>query len=93
MKRLMLTIIAGMCDWIGNRLYTVATRFWNAAKRIRFHQVIRAQTTESEERMWERAATEAGYAPLPEYVERHGGEHDTPHADDVVSIPHHGRIG
>ena len=86
MNRLTATTIAVICDWIGNRLHALATRFWNRAKRIRLRQATRASTTETEERMWERASVEAGYVALPEYIERHG-------ADKVVTIPHHGRIG
>lgn len=78
--------IAAICDWIGNRLYALATRFLSLAKRIRLRQATSASMTETEERMCERASVEAGYAPLPEYLERHG-------ADKVVTIPHRGRIG
>lgn len=78
--------IAAICDWTGNRLYALATRFWNGARRIRLRQATRASMTETEEHLWERASVEAGYAPLPEYIERHG-------ADKVVTIPHRGRIG
>ncbi len=84
--------IAAICDWTGNRLYALATRFWNRAKRIRLRQATGAvdvgrQTYKgtsvrvipvydgiNDESMWERASVGAGYAPLPDYIERHGGE-------------------
>lgn len=59
---------------------------WNRRYREKKKAEAAASTTETEERMWERASVEAGYAPLPEYIERHG-------ADKVVTIPHRGRIG
>lgn len=50
--------MAAVTDWIANRLTAISER------------LTRKRMTETEEQVWDRAATEAGYAPLPDYIER-----------------------